>query len=85
MQEKLEKIELFLYVLRFVGICQCKFSEKPWQDKLAQGTYVHALARAGAQWIKNINKEVAFELSQFHEIFYKIKVTLQYIFEIVRL
>ena len=48
MQEKLEKIELFLYVLRFVGICQCKFSEKPWQDKLAQGTYVHALARAGA-------------------------------------
>ena len=48
MQEKLEKIELFLYVLRFMGICQFKFSEKPWQDKLAQGTYVHALARAGA-------------------------------------
>jgi hypothetical protein len=40
------------HVMRFVGICQCKFSGKPWQDKLAQGTYVQALARAGAQWIK---------------------------------
>ena len=54
--------KLFLYVLRFMGICQFKFSEKPWQDKLAQGTYLHALARAGALWIKNINK-VAFEFS----------------------
>ena len=47
----MKKDRTFL-VLRFVGICQFKFSGKPWQDKLAQGTYVHALARAGAQWIK---------------------------------
>ena len=51
-QIPMKKDRTFL-VLRFVGICQCKFSEKPWQDKLAQGTYVHALPLVGAQWIKN--------------------------------